>query len=188
MTHTAKTHIHDSDPPRADANPWPQARVDRLLALHGAKMSCIEIAEAIGISRSAVIGKLRRLGFSKPAVRLTPEEKAAKLLARRAVDAKNKREKRASSKGTRIIRLVPASSHNNNLRILQTVQTEIGELRCAPVEPRNLTLLELAAGDCRYPYGDGRDIVFCGHPIRKGSYCLAHAALVFVPPAIRRVA
>ncbi len=40
-----------------------------------------------------------------------------------------------------------------------------------------LSLIDLEAGDCRYPYGgdeEGEAITFCGHPQREGSsYCVA---------------
>lgn len=40
--------------------------------------------------------------------------------------------------------------------------------------PLNLKLIELEAGQCRYPYGD-RAMTFCGHPVFRGSsYCEAH--------------
>jgi GcrA cell cycle regulator len=51
-------------------------------------------------------------------------------------------------------------------------------LRCVAIVPRHLSLLELEAGDCRYPYGgdqEGEPITFCGHPRRDGSsYCVSH--------------
>ena len=51
-------------------------------------------------------------------------------------------------------------------------------LRCVGVVPRHLSILELADGDCRYPYGgeaEGEPITFCGHPRREGSsYCVSH--------------
>jgi GcrA cell cycle regulator len=50
--------------------------------------------------------------------------------------------------------------------------------RCVGIEPRHLSLLELEARDCRYPYGgdrDGEAITFCGHLRREdSSYCAAH--------------
>ena len=55
------------------------------------------------------------------------------------------------------------------------------KLRCVGVRPRLIPLLELACGDCRYPYGgdkDGEEIAFCGHPRQPGSsYCAPHARL-----------
>ena len=64
---------------------------------------------------------------------------------------------------------------------------EAPKLRRVDVEPRHLSLLELEACDCRYPYGgdeDGEAITFCGHPRREGSsYCTAHFHLTRGPGA-----
>jgi GcrA cell cycle regulator len=64
---------------------------------------------------------------------------------------------------------------------------EAPKLRCVDVEPRHLSLLELEACDCRYPYGgdeDGEAITFCGHPRREdSSYCTAHFHLTRGPGA-----
>jgi GcrA cell cycle regulator len=64
---------------------------------------------------------------------------------------------------------------------------EAPKLRCVDVEPRHLSLLELEACDCRYPYGgdeEGEAITFCGHPRREdSSYCAAHFHLTRGPGA-----
>lgn len=64
-------------------------------------------------------------------------------------------------------------------------ESQPAELRCADVVPRHLTLMDLAPGDCRYPYGgdtEGEAITFCGHPKRLGSsYCAAHFDLAAGP-------
>ena len=58
---------------------------------------------------------------------------------------------------------------------------EMPTLRCAEVTPRHLSLVELDAGDCRYPYGgDSEDeaITYCGLPRQPGaSYCTPHFRL-----------
>ena len=52
------------------------------------------------------------------------------------------------------------------------------KLRCVQIMPRHLPVIDLEAGDCRYPYGgdaDGEAITFCGHPQHEGSsYCIGH--------------
>ncbi|WP_338828252.1 GcrA family cell cycle regulator [Bradyrhizobium sp. 27S5] len=67
---------------------------------------------------------------------------------------------------------------------------EMPQLRCAAVEPRHLSLLDLKRGDCRYPYGgdaDGETVTFCGHPCRPGtSYCPPHFHLSRDPEASAR--
>lgn len=55
------------------------------------------------------------------------------------------------------------------------------KLRCIGIRPRLVGLIELAQGDCRYPYGgdkEGEEITFCGHPRQPGSsYCSPHFRL-----------
>ena len=64
-------------------------------------------------------------------------------------------------------------------------QAEPVKLRCVGIRPRLVSLLDLAPGDCRYPYGgdkDGEEITFCGHPRRPGfSYCSPHFHLTSGP-------
>jgi GcrA cell cycle regulator len=59
------------------------------------------------------------------------------------------------------------------------------KLRCVQIVPRHLSVIDLEAGDCRYPYGgdaDGDAITFCGHPQREGSsYCIGHFHLTRGP-------
>jgi GcrA cell cycle regulator len=55
---------------------------------------------------------------------------------------------------------------------------EPAQLRCVGIRPPLVSMVALEPGDCRYPYGGGKDgepIVSCGHPWRPGSsYCTAH--------------
>jgi GcrA cell cycle regulator len=61
------------------------------------------------------------------------------------------------------------------------------KLRCLDIEPCHVSLIELEASDCRYPYGgdeEGEAITFCGHPRREdSSYCTAHFHLTRGPGA-----
>jgi hypothetical protein len=55
---------------------------------------------------------------------------------------------------------------------------EVLELQCAEVEPLNISLLDLKPHHCRWPYGEGREILSCGHPKNDvSSYCELHFAL-----------
>lgn len=50
-------------------------------------------------------------------------------------------------------------------------------MECVEALPRNVTLLELGAEDCRFPFGHG-PFVFCGLPKLDGEpYCINHAHL-----------
>ena len=54
---------------------------------------------------------------------------------------------------------------------------EIIKLRCAEVEPRLVSLADLRADECHYPYGSG-PYTFCGHNAVEGiSYCEPHRLL-----------
>jgi GcrA cell cycle regulator len=59
------------------------------------------------------------------------------------------------------------------------------KLRCVGISPRLVSLAELEADDCRYPYGgdrEGEPISFCGHPCFRGSsYCAPHFHLTRAP-------
>jgi GcrA cell cycle regulator len=140
-------------------------------------LSFSEIANAINerfntaYTRNAAIGRARRMGLSTPRPPVSPARaktppklslaRLNKLRARMFGDFRPRREvfKRAAE-----------------LR-----------LRCVAVVPRQLSLIELEDGDCRYPYGgdqEGEAITFCGHPRREGSsYCTSHFHLTSGLPA-----
>jgi GcrA cell cycle regulator len=119
-------------------------------------------------SRNAAIGRARRIGLSSP--------EGAKRIARRkppksTVARLHKRRERAFS-GT-------------VAKVEVRKRAAAPQLRCVAIIPRHLSLVELEAGDCRYPYGgdvEGEPITFCGHPRRDGSsYCVSHFHLTSAP-------
>jgi GcrA cell cycle regulator len=137
-------------------------------------MSYSEIADAINAtfntaySRNAAIGRAKRMGLGgldRPAdlPRLPPKDEAPNLKRVRKLYAQFKRPP--------VFEAVPMK-----------------KLRCVEIDPRHLSLMELEAGDCRYPYGgdeEGEAITFCGHPRREGaSYCSPHFHLTRGPGAL----
>ena len=140
-------------------------------------LSFSQIAKAINArfrtsySRNATIGRARRMGLSTPErldrpVRPKPKpkvhsERLRKVGARAVVKPRGK----------------PA--------VLERAAAL--KLRCVGIAPRQLSLIDLQAGDCRYPYGgdkEGEAITFCGHPRRDGSsYCVSHFHLTRGPSA-----
>jgi GcrA cell cycle regulator len=154
---------------------WAPAHTDALRKYFAMGMSYAEIARAINAefkthySRCAAIGRARRLdlGFTRLLDRLaSPAPKAPSSNLHKMV-----KDQEALVKW--LARLAD--------------RKEMPKLRCAAVEPRGLSPLELEAGDCRYPYGgdeEGEAITFCGHPKRRGSsYCAAHFHLTRNPDA-----
>lgn len=149
---------------------WPSEHSDALHDYFLKGMSYAEIGRQINArfgtayTRSAVVGRAKRLGLVVPewmtspsVVPLLPGEAALLSPRRSALPNLNLPPKSA---------LKPAAPV---------------KLRCVGVEPRLVPLVELAGGDCRYPYGgdkDGEEITFCGHPRQPGSsYCTPHARL-----------
>jgi GcrA cell cycle regulator len=155
---------------------WAPAHSDALRKYFAMGMSFAEIARAINrkfkthYSRCAAIGRARRLGLGVTG-RL---EEVTPMLP-----------KAQSSNLHRMVK-----SHEALAKWLARLghREEMPKLRCAEVDPRGLSLLELEAGDCRYPYGgdeEGEAVTFCGRPKRKGSsYCAAHFHLTLNPDAV----
>jgi GcrA cell cycle regulator len=119
-------------------------------------------------SRNAAIGRARRMGLSSPErVDRTGQPKPPKPTVARL----RKRRERAFS----------GFSAGGDVR----ERAAALRLRCVAVNPRHLSLIELEARDCRYPYGgdaEGEPITFCGHPRREGSsYCVSHFHLTSAP-------
>ena len=154
---------------------WAPAHSDALRKYFAMGMSFSEVARAINkefkthYSRCAAIGRARRLGLGGP---VRPEEMIAVV------------PKARSSSLHKMVK-----SHEALARWLARLgdRAHMPKLRCVAVEPRGLSLLELGAGDCRYPYGgdeEGEAITFCGHPQREeSSYCTAHFHLTRGPDA-----
>ena len=141
---------------------WTREHCDALREYHARGMSFAEIAEAINAkfktdySRNAAIGRARRMGLANPERPKPPPKISAPQLDR--------------------IRERDAASWRWPRPVFEPVEPV--KLRCAEINPRHLSLIDLEPGDCRYPYGgdtEGETITFCGHPQRCGSsYCTAH--------------
>lgn len=126
-------------------------------------------------TRSSALGRGKRMGLAAPA----RSEDRAMLVPRSQKPAPRRgkrRERRVVEVGSEAVSTktaVPAERR-------QPVQ-----LRCVGISPRLVSLIELEAGDCRYPYGgdrEGEAISFCGHPCFAGSsYCAPHFHLTRAP-------
>jgi GcrA cell cycle regulator len=154
---------------------WAEQHSLALREYLGKGLSFSEIAKAINArfstaySRSATIGRARRMGLSAPA---RPDRRA-------------RPKPKPKSNPVRLKKL--------RARVLAATwpKPPVGEravalkLRCVGIVPRHLSLIDLEPGDCRYPYGgdkDGEAITFCGHPRREGSsYCVSHFHLTSGP-------
>lgn len=149
-------------------NEWTDAMCDTLRSLRGQGYSSSEIAAVLRVSRNAVIGKAMRLGLSTKVSRRPTRTRA----------------KEQTKQRTRRVFHVAKSGRGNAQRACMVNAVDLQPIREAitaeaiPAEQRK-TLLQLAPGDCRWPYGDpGKDdFFFCAAPqIDGSSYCEHHAA------------
>ena len=136
---------------------WTAERIELLKSGFEAGLSCREIAQDIGVSRNAVIGKISRLNLSRVrAVRRVSEPKAG----RQPVVRQYRGPRAAQSKPHAPVEEVPIPTAN----------------RC--------TMAELGEQQCRWPIrnpGAGA-FSFCGNKAVDGfSYCPGHVRLAYQP-------
>lgn len=142
---------------------WTDDRVDRLKALwlEGRTADWIARDLAHGITRSAVLGKVHRLGLSAgrtPAVTATLKAKPPKPRGEAG-------------------RATPLSGATEIVARSSTPPI-------APVKPQERGLssvLTIRHRQCRWPLGDPRAIDFslCGRPVARGAFCGPHAAVAY---------
>jgi GcrA cell cycle regulator len=153
---------------------WPPAHCEALKEFVTKGMSYADAANAINArfgtaySRNAALGRARRMGLGEPD-RPKPTLGAKESPFQRAV-----RPRPDDSALLTLLRSRPVF-----------LRAEGVQLRCVELTPRDLELIELEEGNCRYPYGgdeEGEAITFCGHPRREGSsYCTPHFHLARDP-------
>src|SRR5438128_8882556 len=114
---------------------WTQERVEQLQSYVNAGLTCSQIADEIGVSRNAVIGKIHRLGLApgRPAGRPAPER-----------PPRHRRPRSLTQRG--LLHLIYAQAPNAG---------DAAAVALAPSDsPQPCSLLELVEGKCRYPVDD----------------------------------
>jgi GcrA cell cycle regulator len=142
---------------------WTPERVDQLHAHITAGMTCSQIADEIGVSRNAVIGKIHRLGLS-----------GARPAGQPARKHREPGSPRTRLSQRRLLRAAFAPSARGPY---------VSEVAFAPVDsPQRCSLLALTQGSCRWPLNDPAtaDFAFCGNDAIAGfSYCTGHARMAY---------
>jgi GcrA cell cycle regulator len=154
----------------ATYEPWTSERTELLKKLFDAGLSCSQIAGEIGTTRNAVIGKMHRLGLSRPKdlfPRLKPRREPRDTWRPKAV--RPKISGLSISAQREMLRAAYPSAASNE----------------APIDsPHKCSLLELSHTQCRWPLSEPgcADFGFCGNPSVDGlSYCSGHARLAYRP-------
>jgi hypothetical protein len=155
---------------------WDDAAIARLQGLWLAGYSSGECARQLGVSRSAAIGKINRLGLMRRARPRLPV--MARASARMLLKATEHPEQ-AIPVPKPVPEKPPRKRHlRQNKRPLPPPEPYQAPPPPPAPPPGSYRLLDLRHNSCRWPEGDGPIYVFCGRPqASQSSYCPEHARL-----------
>lgn len=145
---------------------WPDEKVAKLKEMHAANAAYGVIANALGVTRNAVCGKIKRLGMSVPmSVRFGPEFKSKRQQKPGWVRFKAKvRPERVA-----LFEKFPVADPSLDLESRTDLSCEI---------------VGLTQENCHWPVGDvgSESFFFCGQEAIKGRpYCGAHCRIAYEP-------
>jgi GcrA cell cycle regulator len=178
---------------------WSSERIDLLKRHFQAGLSCSQIARELGVTRNAVIGKMSRLGLSRP----------KDVIAAQQAHRRSARLAQANSPSTSAPRIsaprisAPRTWHPKRVHPNIFAQHEMLASAFGEPQPRaeevpiangcGCTLLELCQEKCRWPISTptsaagAEDFRFCGNePVKGLPYCLGHARIAYRPAGRRR--
>ena len=157
----------------ANCATWSSKRVELLKRHFHAGLSCSQIAREIGVTRNAVIGKVNRLGLSRP------KEVIARQLERSHA-AKLAQPKAAKGWRSKVPRPDILAQQDMLKAAFDGPQPNVEHV---PIHNgRGCRLLELGDGNCRWPISipGANGFCFCGNPRIEGlSYCPGHARIAY---------
>ncbi len=160
----------------ANCATWTSERIELLKRCLHAGLSCGQTAREIGVTRNAVIGKMNRLGLSRP------KDLIARQLEQRRT-AKLARPKASRTWHPRRTLMNVFAQHETLKTAFPGPQTPAEDI---PIHNgRGCTLLELSRGKCRWPISTpgAEDFCFCGNEPAKGlPYCARHARIAYRSP------
>jgi GcrA cell cycle regulator len=157
----------------AQRRSWSSERIELLQRCFHAGLSCSQIAREIGVTRNAVIGKMNRLGLSRP---------------RDVVDRQVEQRRDARLARPTIARLPRPKRPRLNVFAQHEILREAFPEPKPPAEDipihngRGCTLLELGREQCRWPISNpgAADFCFCGNePVEGLPYCPGHARIAY---------
>ena len=145
---------------------WTAERIELLKSRFEAGLTCREIADDIGVSRNAVIGKISRLNLSRPGG-----------VGERFVERKENPKARA-----------PRNAPSSQRQILKALRPRPAAEEAPLCGEHRCSLLELNEGKCRWPISDlgAAGFWFCGNtPVKGFPYCAGHARIAYHPGSRR---
>jgi GcrA cell cycle regulator len=156
---------------------WNSERIELLKRCFHAGLSSSQIAREIGVTRNAVIGKLHRLGLSRP-----------RHASARAIAAPPEQRGAAGPARARAARTWRPGRARPDIFVQHDMLTAAFPQPQPPAEDIPIhngcgcTLLELSQGQCRWPIDTPgcADFRFCGNePVKGLPYCPGHARIAY---------
>jgi GcrA cell cycle regulator len=156
----------------ANCATWTLERIALLKRCLHAGLSCGQIAREIGVTRNTVIGKMNRLGLSRPKDVIGRQLKQRSARLARPKTPRTWRPKRP--------RLNIFAQHGMLMAAFPRSQPPAEDI---PIyNGRGCTLLELSQGKCRWPISSpgANGFCFCGNePVKGLPYCPGHARIAY---------
>jgi hypothetical protein len=162
---------------------WSEEAVERLKALHAQGLSGSALASRLGggLTRSAIFGKLHRLGLTG---KNAETQRRLPLLpirgqAARGLDAYGSPDRRGDAHGTGPMKFNFMRKRPKGQRASEAPGVGDGLL---PPPSRRIGIVDIGRDQC--PFIEGDDGLACGHPVAPGSsWCSAHYRIVFTGEA-----
>jgi GcrA cell cycle regulator len=147
---------------------WTKERVELLRKLWLEEFSASLIAAELGgVSRSAVIGKIHRLGLCGRGQPTSPVK------GRRKPRSAGHRGYRLATIGSTALKAEPETLPDRKAKIFESVAVPIAKM---------LTVEALTERTCKWPIGNSREggFHFCGHDTLEGvPYCRYHRGVAY---------
>jgi len=159
----------------ANGATWNPERVEQLKRCFHAGLTCSQIAREIGVTRNAVIGKMSRLGLTRPRDVLGRQLRRAGELARPKAARGPKRSR--------------VSIFTQQEMLIAAFPEPPSGAEDVPIHNGSgCTLLELSQAKCRWPINNpgAENFCYCGNePVKGLPYCVGHARIAYRPSGRR---
>lgn len=150
-----------------DSTSWTEEKVDRLKKLWDEGLSASQIGYELGVSRSAVCGKVFRLSLASRSRNFSGRQRSEHRPARKPSPGGRIQARRYATNGALALAVGPDP------------EPDAAAQRC--------TILELTSTTCRYPVASaGLDTQFCGgQSMERSPYCRRHHSVAYAGPGAR---
>lgn len=155
---------------------WNNEKIEQVKALAAEKRSAAEIGAAVGCSRNAIIGKMRRLGIESD-VEICGRKRKILSPERRARSKRPKTPNYAAPNK-------PATPEDRQI-FQEEFQESLRRQEAATRTVGNVKMDELQPHHCRWPQGTPGtpDFSFCGEQRTSGlPYCALHSRIAYRRP------